>query len=110
MSKDATETAVEVLGRTYHVKCQRNEISALSQAAKQLEDRLRLVRESNHAIDSSRIVMITALNIMHELMAVTQEKNHYSQQVMQKLQYLDNKISDTFLRFSQMELGSAEEA
>jgi len=92
MSKDVVETILEISGRSYHVKCSREEVSALSQAAKQLEDRLRIARESNRSLDSDRIVMITALNIMHELFSATLQKDQYAQWVNQKLSYLQGKL------------------
>jgi len=108
MSKDVVETVLEILGRSYHVKCSREDISALSHSAKQLEDRLRAARESNRTLDSDRIVMITALNIMHELFTVTQQKTQYTQLVNQKLRHLQAKVDDAMAHSLQEEFASDE--
>jgi cell division protein ZapA len=108
MSNEIIETVVEILGRTYHVKCTRAQISVLQNAAKNLENRLQSAREVNNTLDSDRIVMVTALNLMHELLSVTQQHENYSQWVNQKLNILQNKIDSALICSSQVELGTAE--
>jgi cell division protein ZapA len=108
MNKEVTETAVEILGRTFHVKCPQAEVEALQQAAECLEDKLRSIRATSQTLCFERMVMIAALNVMHELLAAKQQKNQLSQSVNQKLRDLKSKVDQALVRYTQMELDPAE--
>lgn len=109
MSKDVVETAVEVMGRTFHVKCPQAEIVPLQQAAKYLEDKLRATREASQTLCFERAAIIAALNITHELLATEQQKNNFSQLVNQRLRDLKSKVDEALICHTQMELEPAEE-
>jgi cell division protein ZapA len=102
MSKDVIETAVEIMGRTFHVKCPRSEVASLQLSAKYLEDKLYATRESSQTIGFDRIAIIAALNITHELLSSERHKN-------QRLRDLKGKIDEALVRYTQMELEPAEE-
>ena len=109
MSKDVIETAVEIMGRTFHVKCPRSEVASLQLSAKYLEDKLYATRESSQTIGFDRIAIIAALNITHELLSSERHKNHISDLVNQRLRDLKGKIDEALVRYTQMELEPAEE-
>lgn len=109
MSKETVETAVEILGRIYYVKCPSSEMEELQQAAKYVEEKLNIVCESSQVIGLDRIAIITALNMAHELLALKRKENHYSQVVNQKLYDLKNKVDEALFRHAQMEFPATEE-
>lgn len=68
MSKPAGNAVlVKILDREYQVACPPEERSALQDAAKQLDERMRQIRASGHIIGLERIAVMAALNLSHEL-------------------------------------------
>lgn len=108
MSKEVIETPIEIMGRTFHIKCPSCDIAALQKAAKFLEQKLRLTREASQTLSFEKVAVITALNISHELLNIEQNKNHLSELVNDKLRDLKNKVEAALSRHKQMELQPAE--
>ena len=108
MSIDVTETMIKMLGRTCFVKCKASDVPMLHQAAKQLEARLRALKESNQAIHFEQVILVTALNLTQELLSSERQKNQFSQNVNQKLIQLNNRIDDLLADYSQLECFSEE--
>ena len=67
MSGPPVPVNVEILDKEYVVSCPEEERDALLASAKQLNDRMRQVRDSGKVLGTERMAVITALNIMHEL-------------------------------------------
>ncbi|MFL0811412.1 MAG: cell division protein ZapA [Agarilytica sp.] len=63
----ASTTTVNILDKEYQVACPENEKNALSQAANELDNRMRAIRDSGSIIGLERIAVMTALNLCHEL-------------------------------------------
>ncbi|EKD54541.1 MAG: hypothetical protein ACD_60C00072G0010 [uncultured bacterium] len=104
MSHTMIDTAVEILGKTYLVKCSVAEVDALQRAAEYLERKIRTLQESNTVINVDKILIITALNVTHQLL----EKENHVQDVNQRLQALQNKIERALMPGIQLELQSAK--
>lgn len=102
-----TETAIEIMGKTYQISCPESEINSLQCAAQYLEEKMRLMRESG-ILSFDRIVIITALNITHQLLMLEQKKNERTQVINQRLTELKNKIESALAHSMPMELQSAD--
>lgn len=101
-----TATTVEVLGKSYQVKCPEHEVDALQQAASYLEEKMSEIRKVNHILSIDRIAVIAALNMTHQLLTVQQEKELYTQKINARLQELQNKIDSLSGITAQAELAS----
>ncbi len=87
-------TTVEVLGKSYKIKCPEHEAEALQKAAEYLEEKMREIRDVNHILSIDRIAVIAALNMTHQLLTVEHEKHVYTQMVNAKLENLQNKLDE----------------
>ncbi len=96
MSQDTVN--IRILDKEYQVSCPPEERSALLQAARSLDERVRSIRNSGGVIGLERIAIMAALNLTYELSKVeTQaESDGASQQAIQKL---DHKVSEALQRF-----------
>ena len=65
MSTD--RVTVSILGKEYQVACSPDEQNALMNAAKELDRRMREVRDSGSIVGLERIAIMVALNLCHEL-------------------------------------------
>jgi len=107
MSDDMVGASVEIMGKTYQVKCPQAEIKSLQRAAQYLEEKMRIMRETG-ILSIDRVAIITALNIVHQLLMVEQQKNHHFQSINQRLHDLQAKVEQALTPNSQMELQTAE--
>lgn len=107
MKNSIATTAIEIMGKSYQIKCPEVEISALKQSAKYLEEQMRLTREVGNVLCADKIAVITALNIVHQF--ITLERNNHSQlqTLTQRLHEIQNKIEIALAQNKQMELQPA---
>lgn len=94
---------VHILEREYQVMCNEEEREALIVSAQALNARMRDIRSTGRVVGSERIAVMTALNLIHELM---QQKNGQSlseQTLLARLKSLDKSVSMTLERINSSE-------
>ena len=74
MSEDNNLIAVKVLDREYAIRCPRQEEASLQEAARYLDDQMRVVRQSGTITSTDRVAIVTALNLTHELFQLENKK------------------------------------
>lgn len=81
----ATRTVtVTILGKEYQVACGAEEQDALIRAARQLDERMRIIRQSGNVIGLERIAVMAALNLSHELLQAN-EQTAISEQLLARM-------------------------
>jgi cell division protein ZapA len=104
---DTKDASIEILGRVYQFKCPEAELSSLQRAAQYLEEKMRQTRESG-ALSMDRIAVVTALNVVHQLLTLEQQKNHHFQIINQRLNHLQNKVEEALAYSEQLEFQPAD--
>ncbi len=66
MSEEIVPVSIEILEKEYTIACPASERKGLVESAKMLSDRLRQVRDGGKVLSTERMVIITALNLIHE--------------------------------------------
>jgi cell division protein ZapA len=94
--------SLSILGKSYKVKCPIEKVSELRESAQYLESKMLGIGPSNKAIGSDRVIVIAALNIVHEFLAQKRQVNTYVEAMGERITDLHAKIIDT--------LASVEEA
>jgi len=91
---------LRILDSDYQVACQPNEQESLLQAARYLDEKMRVIRSSGNVIGTERIAVLVGLNVTHELL------QHSGQNLgdNQTLQRLTDKIAHALGNQSQLEL------
>lgn len=108
MSKELPDIAtVEILGKSYQIKCPESEVNSLKRAADYLENTMRAMREAG-VLSLDKVAIITALNVIHQWQTLEQQKHHYVQSVNQRLLDLQSRVEHALAQTAQMELQSAE--
>lgn len=92
MNEKIVTTSIEILGKIYPVRCSETEVPSLKQAAQLLNDKMLEVEESGKAINLERIAIISALNIAHQLLNLTDEHHHVIEKMNQMLSYLQERV------------------
>jgi cell division protein ZapA len=94
MSEENNLISVKVLDREYNIRCPQNEESSLQEAARFLDDQMRVVRQSGTITSTDRVAIVTALNLAHELFQLRKQKTEYVDEVRDRVQNLQNKIEN----------------
>lgn len=107
MSQEVSGTSIEIMGKTYQIKCPESEIHSLQHAAQYLEEKMRIMRDAG-VMNVDRAAVITALNVVHQLLTLEQQKNSHFQQINQRLSELQHKVECFLSQNAQMELQPAK--
>lgn len=107
MSNEVSGTTIEIMGKAYHIKCPETEVNALQQAAQYLEEKMRIMRDAG-VMNIDRAAVITALNVVHQLLSLEQQKNTHFQKINQRLSDLQHKVERVLSQSAQLELHPAE--
>ncbi len=101
-----TATTVEIMGKSYQIKCFESEIESLQKAALFLEEEMRRARDVAHVLSIDRIAVISALNITHRFLNLENEYQRQQHEIQQRLRDLQTKIENAIVANAQMELAS----
>jgi len=101
------DTTIEILGKTYKVKCPEDSIIDLQKAANYLEEKMIKVQESG-VINADKIAVITALNVINQLFALEQKQAREAQDINQRVLDLHSKVDNVLAGSDQLEFNSAE--
>ena len=87
----ANTVDIRVLDKEYQVSCPPEERDALLNAAHQLDERMRSIRNSGSVIGLERIAVMAALNLSYEL-SKAESNTSTNNAVSETLRRLDDKL------------------
>ncbi|HLB42949.1 MAG TPA: cell division protein ZapA [Gammaproteobacteria bacterium] len=103
MADKTVNTTIEILGKTYSIRCLESELKSLQQAAVLLSQKMAEVQNSGKAINLERIAIITALNITHQFLLEDQQKSTVMDKIKQHIVLLQDKLDRAIHNTSQQE-------
>jgi len=65
---ELTTVTVQILGKPYQVSCPEEEVEALSQSARYLDNKMAIIKGSGKIVGLDRIAVMAALNIANEFL------------------------------------------
>jgi cell division protein ZapA len=92
MSDSQNTVTVTLLGKSFKVKCPADKVNELREAAEFLDEKVREVSQSSKINHVERVVVIVALNIVHELLGQKRRNNQYIDAMSKRIQDLQSKI------------------
>ena len=99
---------IDILGKSYPIKCNVDELQSLKESARYLEEKMKKIRDGSKGFGIEKIAIITALNVVHEFLNIEEVLNARSQHVQDKIRELHGRIETALIKSSQLELDSAE--
>lgn len=79
MSESYPPIKVHILGKEYPIACPQEEQHDLLLAARYLDEKMRLIRDTGRIIGTERIAVMASLNLAHELLQVKQQNKQLLQ-------------------------------
>ncbi len=77
---------VEIFDQTYNVQAEGEEEALLRKVASLVDEKMRTVAESTRQVDSTRVAVLTALNIADELFAARKRLEEIEGPLRQRVQ------------------------
>ena len=90
---------VKILDKEYQVACPPDERAALTQAAQELDNRMRVIKGSGTVIGLERIAVMAALNLSYELQQC-QSQSAQSDLSEERLEALNDRLSQALDQLS----------
>lgn len=69
----ATTVSVKLLDEEYQISCEEAEVDGLMSSARDLDERMRRIREAGKVFGAERIAVMAALNIAHDNFLASQK-------------------------------------
>lgn len=91
---NAAETTIPVtlIGKTFSIKCTINQVQALEESVQFLQQRLSAMRDPNTDANLERLLVITALNLVNEILHTDEEASPNIVAINQRISSLAHKI------------------
>jgi len=94
---------LRLLDRELKVACPPEQQQELLEAARQLDSRMREIRDVGKVSGVEKIALMAALNLAHELMQ--QQSGSHEEDIGDRLRRMQEKIDDSLQATRQLELG-----
>lgn len=92
MSSEAKQEQIRLLDKEYTVACPPEEREGLLRSARLLDEKMREIRGRGKIVGSERIVVMAALNVVHELLQEQQGGQHMQHDIEMRLRLIQDKI------------------
>jgi cell division protein ZapA len=99
MSGKPIPVTLRILDREYVVACPEDEKETLIASAKYLNQKVQEVREGGKVVSTERMVVVSALNIIHEYLQYKQQQDEQTQSLNSQVAGLQEKIELALNRF-----------
>ncbi len=98
MTEGNVPVNIQILDKEYAVSCPESERDGLLRSAAMLDNRMRSTRDEGKVLGTERLVVITALNIVHEQMQNQLHSEARMADVESEVRGLEDKISGALSR------------
>ena len=98
MSSDPVAVVIQILDKEYTVACPPEEREGLLESARQLNARMREVRDSGKVMGAERMAVMTALNVIHEHNRERQERDRVLSETDAAIRALEGKLAGALPR------------
>lgn len=105
MSESIIETVgVRILEKEYQVNCPAEEVQALTDSAKYLDNQMRTIRDSGKVLGVDRIAVMAALNIANEYLRNRDVAGTVTNKTEKKIQILNEQLGQVLAEQKQLKL------
>jgi cell division protein ZapA len=92
MSGEIRQEQIRLLDKEYTVACPPEEREGLLQSARLLDDKMREIRNRGKIVGNERIVVMAALNVIHDLLQQQGGGQGHSHEFEMRLRVIQDKI------------------
>ena len=104
MSEAPNTVSVTILGKEYQVACPADEVDALTQAARFLNEQMEQIRASGKVVGLDRVAVMAALNITHDYLSGQNALQETKSSVSKRISNLSDKVGTALAQHKQLDL------
>ncbi len=98
MNDDREVLTVRILDKEYRISCPPEERESLVEAARELNERMRNMRDSTKVLGAERMAVMAALNVIHECEQVTSKQVGVLDSARETVRNLESKLDAAISR------------
>jgi cell division protein ZapA len=83
---------ITIMDRAFQIKCPVEEVAELEESANFLNAEIRKIHQPGQPKNMERLVLVAALNVVHELLVFKNQKNAYLDVMHEQIKSLQNRI------------------
>ncbi|MBU0455700.1 MAG: cell division protein ZapA [Pseudomonadota bacterium] len=103
MTDQANTISVEVLGRSYKIKCPVSEVEALKEAAAFVDKEMRKIHDDGRVVGLDRVAIIASLNIAHLFLSSEHREDKYVESLSERIADMQKRIVELLTQSDQKE-------
>lgn len=100
MSSLPNQVSVQLLGKSFTIRCPEDKKLALQEAAKQLNTHLQSLRLNSRAGEFEQLLVIAALNMTYDLHTLQQSLNSENDALLAHFQHLQEIVNQALIEAS----------
>jgi cell division protein ZapA len=94
---EADTVIINILGREFKIKCPKDKVAELKEAANYLNEKMQEIHHGDKLITIDRVAVTAALNIAHELILAKQQSQSNIYGLDKRLLNIKNKLRQTLV-------------
>ncbi len=95
---DPQTVTVSILDKTYQVNCDEDEVAALHQSARYVDEKMREIKASSSVFGLDRLAVMAALNIANDFIAQTKKTDDVVTSHDREMEALTGKLDQAINR------------
>ncbi len=103
MNNESVPVTVRIMDKEFCVSCPNDQRDSLIESARMLDKKMREIRDSRKVIGTDRIAVMAALNIAHELLETSTQKDFYDDGFNSRIKNIQNKVENALFKSKQLE-------
>ena len=101
---DIATVSVQILGKDYQISCPKEEVEALTESARYLDDHMNTIKDSGKVVGLDRIAVMAALNIANELLSQQDHTIDLQEDHKDKLAELSHRLDVVLAEHKQLSI------
>lgn len=93
MSQELQTLAIQLLDKTWQIRCPADKVQDLQKCAQQLDHKMREIASTNKVLASDRLLIIAAINAIYDLTIQQNQKDLYIESLSSHIRELQNKLA-----------------
>lgn len=104
MSNENSNLAIQLLDKTWHIRCPEDKKQDLLKCARYLDNKMREVVACGKTMGSEHIIAMAAINVIYDLLMQQNQKDLYIDSLSSRVRELQNKISKVLPQNQELEV------
>ncbi len=104
MSQENNILSIQLLDKTWQIRCPEDKMQDLQKCARYLDNKMRDIALGGKIMGSERMIVMAAVNVIHDLVQQQSQKDIYIDSLTSRVRELQNQLEKNIPHTQEMEL------